>query len=93
MKLTRHPFLSYKNTSVKIKRVVYFMKTRNTYDSKDIVEVVKCQPEKGEYLKIISMLRQVAIKYRKLLALNSKHINNSVKGENKQRIPPKKMYK
>lgn len=46
MKLTRHPFLSYKNTSVKIKRVVYFMKIRNTYDSKDIVEIVKCQPEK-----------------------------------------------
>lgn len=93
MKLTRHPSLSYKNTSVKIKRVVNFMKIRNTYDSKDIVEIVKCQPEKGKYLQIISILRQVVIKYRKLLAFDSKHINNSVKRENKQRIPPKKVYK
>lgn len=90
MKLTRHSFLSYKITSVEIKRVVYFMKIRNMNDPKDVVEIVKCQPEKGEYLKIISILRQVAIKYRKLLGFDRKHINNSVKGENKQRIPPKK---
>lgn len=93
MKLTRDLFLRYKNTSVKIKRVVYFMKIRNAYDSKGVVEIVKCQPEKEEYQQIMCILRQVAIKYRKLLAFDSKHINNSVKGENKPRIAPKKVYK
>lgn len=48
MESTRHHFLSYKSTSVKIKRVVCFMKIRNLYNFKDIIEIVKCQPEENK---------------------------------------------